>query len=183
MAALQLKSLSRPEFTALDRRARNGDQEALDWFAHIWDDANPPECFLRDVEISGDRSINGKPFVMVFAGDAGRYADDPGAVVHSMPRPGQKGADQPLFENAAGDAPGQDRAQCRVHVQCAAVNSFCQRKIEMSPGVQSRDDTPSGKRDQRDHAPQPKRGEPTTARRAGLQGLGWILCVEFAQRI
>jgi hypothetical protein len=67
-----------------------------------------------------------------------------------------------------------------------AHDQRCRRRIEMSPGVQSRDDTPAGKKG-------PARPRITAkARRAERQpqlarmddgGLGSILGVEFVQRI
>jgi hypothetical protein len=48
------------------------------------------------------------------------------------------------------------------HNQAFAILA-CRRKIEMSPGVQSRDDTPSGKRGKRDRASPPKPGVPNNS--------------------
>lgn len=65
MAVLDLKSIARAAFNDLDRRARNGDQEARDWLREIWDGADPVACFLCDVHIDGEHAVNGKPWPMI----------------------------------------------------------------------------------------------------------------------
>ncbi len=67
MATLDLKSITRTEFNALDARRRAGDPEAADWFRTIWDGADPVVCFLCDVPIEGDRAVNGRPCLIVLA--------------------------------------------------------------------------------------------------------------------
>jgi hypothetical protein len=71
MASLDLKSITRAAFAAIDKRAKAGDQEALDWFRSIWDEADPPNCFLCDAVISGERAIDGKPFAMILPETSG----------------------------------------------------------------------------------------------------------------
>jgi hypothetical protein len=69
--ALQLKSLSRREFVDLDRRARNNDPEALDWFGSIWSEADRHSCFFCDVVVAGEHAIDGKPFAMILPETSG----------------------------------------------------------------------------------------------------------------